>query len=341
MSRLCTASRPARFTRFVRPVRSACAALVLGATLAATAMAQEPFPSREVRLIAPFPAGSGATDAVARMVADKLREYWSQPVVVTNVPGAAGSVGMARLAAAPRDGYTIAVSGDAAIVTNVSLYRKLAYDPVRDLLPVAMVGRTANVLVVHKDRGPKTLPELVTAAKAKPGTLSFTSNGFGTSQHIAIELLRLQAGVEVVHAPAPGQAMQNVMGGHVDAAFQNMPVALPQIRSGAVRGLAQTGRTRSPAAPDLPTVAELGYPGFEAVTWAGVFLPAGTPDPVLRRIAADVSRMLADPAFAARLAELGVEVAAPDTPEGFARFIGAEISRVGELVRAAGIKLDL
>lgn len=319
----------------------AASVLVAVAAGVLPAAAREAFPTREVKVIAPFPAGSGATDAVARMVADKLRELWGQPVVVTNVPGAAGSVGMARLAGSPRDGYTIAVSGDAAVVTNVSLYRKIAYDPVRDLQPVAMIGRTSNVLVVNRDRGPKTLHDLVSAAKARPGTFSFTSNGFGTSQHIAIELMRLQAGIEVIHAPAPGQAMQNVIGGHVDAAFQNMPVVLPQLKNGAVRALAQTGRARSPAAPDVPTVAELGYPGFEAVTWAGVFLPAGTPEPVLRRISTDVNRMLVDPAFIGRLAELGVEVAPPETPERFAEFIAAEIRRVGDLVRAAGIKLDL
>jgi tripartite-type tricarboxylate transporter receptor subunit TctC len=338
-------NRPHRLTRAVRPVPRRGALLALAAAVAAVAappvaFAQDPWPAREVRMIAPFPPGSGATDTVARLMADKLRELWGQPVVVQNLPGAAGSVGIGRLARAPADGYTIATSGDAAIVVNVSLYRSLAYDPVRDLAPIALVGRVPNLLVVNPASGPKTLDALVAAARAKPGAVSFTSNGYGTSQHMAIEQLKRQAGLDVLHAPKPGTAVQDVAGGHVDAAFMNMPVALGHVKAGTLRALAQTGRARSPMAADVPTVAELGWPGFEAVAWVGLFAPAGTPEPIVRRIAADVDRALQEPAFRAKLTDLGVELAEPGTPESFGAFIRAEIPRIGELVRASGIRLE-
>ncbi|MCA3179326.1 MAG: tripartite tricarboxylate transporter substrate binding protein [Burkholderiaceae bacterium] len=315
-----------------------CAAALAHA--APIAHAEEAWPAREVKMIAPFPAGSGATDTIARLMAERLRVAWNQPVVVQNLPGAAGSVGIGRLARSPADGYTLATSGDAAIVVNVSLYKSLAYDPVKDLVPIALIGRVPNLLVVHPANGPKTLPDLVATAKARPGAFSFTSNGYGTSQHMAIEQLKRQAGIEVVHAPKPGTAVQDVAGGHVDAAFMNMPVALAQVKAGTLRALAQTGRVRSPMAKDVPTVAELGLPGFEAVAWAGVFAPAGTPDAVVRRIAADVAKALEDPAFRGRLTELGVEVAEPGSPEQFAAFIRGEIPRVAELIRASGIRLE-
>jgi tripartite-type tricarboxylate transporter receptor subunit TctC len=323
-------------------MRSFAKALVLALPMygASVVHAQEAWPTREVRMIAPFPAGSGATDTVARLMAEKLRDIWGQSVVVQNIPGAAGSVGMARLAKSPGDGYTIATSGDAAVVVNVSLYKSLAYDPVRDLAPITLVGRAPNILVVHAARGPRTLQDLLSVARTKPGGVSFTSNGFGTSQHMAIEQLKSRTGIEVVHAPSPGTAVRDVIGGHVDAAFMNMPVALPQVRAGALHALAQTGRSRAATAPDIPTVAELGLPGFEAVAWAGIFAPAGTPEAIVRRIHADVGKALADPALRNRLTELGVELADNGTPESFAAFIRSEIPRIAELVRASGIKLD-
>lgn len=316
------------------------AAAVLSINGAAPSIAQEAYPSRDVRMIAPFPAGSGATDAVARLMAEKLREVWGQPVVVQNIPGAAGSVGIARLARSPNDGYTIATSGDAAIVVNVSLYKSLAYDPQKDLQPIALIGRTPNLLVVNPAKGARSLDEFLASARAKPGSLTFTSNGFGTSQHMAIEQLKRHAGLQLIHAPSPGTAVQDLIGGHVDAAFMNLPVALPQVKAGTLRALAQTGRTRSPRAPDIPTVAELGLPGFEAVAWAGLFAPAGTPEPIVRKISADVAKAMADPAFRARLVDMGVELAEPGTPETFAQFIQSEIPRIAELVKASGIKLE-
>lgn len=322
--------------------RNTLLALCTASTLitAPHASAQEPWPSKPVTMIAPFPAGSGSTDTVARLMADRLRDMWGQAVVVQNVPGAAGSVGIARLAKSPKDGYTIATSGDAAIVVNISLYKTLAYDPIKDLVPIALVGRTPNLLVVNPAKGSQSLKELVETARAKAGNFSFTSNGYGTSQHMAIEQLKLQAKIEVLHAPDPKVGLKNIIGGHVDAGFQNITVALPQVRAGALRAIAQTGRARSPMVPDVPTVAELGFPGFEAVAWAGLFAPVGTPEPIVRRIAADAQAALADPAFRSRLTDLGVEIAEPGTPESFAAFIAKEIPRIAKLIEVSGIKLD-
>jgi tripartite-type tricarboxylate transporter receptor subunit TctC len=301
---------------------------------------EERWPSRPVNMISPFPPGSGSTDVVARLMAEKLRDMWNQSVVVQNVPGAAGSVGIARLAKSPKDGYTIATSGDAAIVVNVSLYKSLAYDPINDLVPIALIGRTPNLLVVNDAKGWRSLADLVDTARAKPGTVGFTSNGYGTSQHMAIEQLKLQAKIDVLHAPNPQAGIQNIIGGHVDAGFQNITVALPLARAGAVRVLAQTGRNRSTSVPDVPTVAELGFPGFEAVAWAGLFAPAGTPEAIVQKIAADVAAALADDAFRSRLTHLGVEIAEPGTPQSFRAFIAAEIPRVAKLIHVSGIKLD-
>lgn len=304
------------------------------------AIAQDPWPNKPVNMISPFPPGSGSTDVVARLMADKLRDVWGQPVVVQNIPGAAGSVGIARLAKAPKDGYTIATSGDAAIVVNISLYKNLAYDPLKDLVPITLIGRTPNLLVVNPEKGPQSLKSLVETARAKPAQFSFTSNGYGTSQHMAIEQLKLQAKVDVVHAPDPKVGLKNIIGGHIDAGFQNITVALPQVRAGTLRALAQTGRVRSPMVPDVPTVAELGYPGFEAVAWAGLFAPAGTPEVIVQKIAADASAAIQEPSFRTRLTDLGVEIAEPNTPASFAAFIAKEIPRVARLIEASGIKLD-
>jgi tripartite-type tricarboxylate transporter receptor subunit TctC len=304
-----------------------------------SAQAQAQWPTREVRLISPFAPGSGGVDAIARLMAEKLREIWGQPVVIESVPGAAGTIGVGKLARATPDGYTLVLSGDAAIAVAPSMYKSLSYDPLKDLAPIIQVGRTSNLLVVNKD-GPASLKELVARAKEKPGTLTFNSTGFGTSQHMGYEQLKRMAGIDIVHVPSRGQTAPDILGGHVTASFMNILVALPHVKAGAMRALAASGRERAPAAPDVPTVAEQGYPGFDATPWYGFFAPAGTPEPIIRKIHADVAKALADAAFRAKLETFGLELENNSTPENFAAFIRKEIPRIGEIVTASGIKLD-
>ena len=303
------------------------------------ASAQVQWPTREVRLISPFAAGSGGTDAVARLMAEKLREIWSQPVVMENVPGAAGTIGVGKLARSAPDGHTIVLSGDAAIVVAPSMYKSLSYDPLRDLAPIIQIGRTSNLLVVNKD-GPASLKELVARAKEKPGTLTFNSTGFGTSQHMGYEQLKRMAAIDIVHVPSRGQTAPDILGGHVTASFMNILVALPHVKAGSLRALGASGSERAPAAPDVPTVAEQGYPGFDATPWFGFFAPAGTPDPIIRKINSDVAKALADATFRAKLEQFGMELEKSSTPESFAAFIKREIPRIGEIVKASGIKLE-
>ncbi len=304
------------------------------------ANAQPAWPAREVRLIAPFAAGSGGTDAVARLMAEKLREMWGQPVVMENIPGSSGTIGVTKLARSAPDGYTLVLSGDAAIVVAVNMYKSLAYDPVKDLAPIIQIGRTSNILVVNAALGPASLADLVAQAKAKPRTITFNSTGLGTSQHMGFEQLKKMAAIEILHVPSRGPTMPDLLGGHVTGSFANILVALPQVNEGKLRALAVSGPKRAPAAPDVPTVSEQGYPGFDATAWFGILAPAGTPDPIIRKVNSDVAKALAEPAFRTKLVQFGLELEENSTPEGFSAFIKREIPRIGEIVNSAGIKLD-
>lgn len=304
------------------------------------AQAQAQWPTREVRLIAPFAAGSGGTDAVARLVAEKLREIWGQPVVMENVPGASGTIGVAKLARAAPDGHTLVLSGDAAIVVAINMYKSLSYDPVRDLAPIIQIGRTSNLLVVNKELGPASLKNLVTQAREKPGAITFNSTGVGTSQHMGFEQLKRMAAIDILHVPSRGQTAPDILGGHVTASFMNIFVALPHVKAGTLRALGASGSQRAPAAPDVPTVAEQGYPGFDATPWFGLFAPAGTPDSIIRKINSDVGKALMDASFRAKLEQFGLELEQNSTPDSFAAFIRAEIPRIGEIVTASGIRLE-
>lgn len=319
---------------------AAVATLMVPVIAPSGAAAQPKWPQREVRLIAPFAAGGSGADAIARLVAEKLKETWGQPVVVENVPGSGGSIGIGRLAQSTPDGYTLALSGDAAIVVNVSLYKSLSYDPVKSLAPIIQVGRTPNILVVSSEKGLASLKDLVAQAKAKPGSITFNSNGYGTSQHMGFERLRKAAGIDIRHTPSRTSPLPDVLGGHVTASFMNIAVALPQVQAGKLKALAVSGRERSPTAPDVPTVAEQGYPGFEAVAWFGLFAPAGTPRDIVEKVNADAAKSLDEPAFRKRLTDLGVQIQGKSTPESFAAFIKSEIPRVADLLRDTGIKLE-
>lgn len=315
----------------------AIAAAAAGST---AAVAQQTYPTKEVRLVVPFPASGGGADLAARLLAEGLKAAWGQPVVVENVPGASGTIGVGKVAKAAPDGYTLVMSGDAAIVVAPSLFKSLAYDPAKDLAPITQVTRTPNILVVNKESGPKSLAELVASAKANPGKVTFNSTGYGTSQHMGIEQLQRLASIKVLHAPKNGPTAPEILSGQVTATFMNITLALPLVQAGNVRALGVSGATRSPSAPDIPTIAEQGYAGFDAVAWFGVLAPAGTPEPIVRQIHAGVGKAFADAQVRKRLTDLGFEMVTDSTPQSFAAFIKGEIPRIGELVKTSGIKLD-
>ena len=320
--------------------RTALAISVLWTSIAVAmpVAAQAPWPSKDVRIVAPFPAGSPA-DQIVRLIVDPLKQVWGQTVVVENVAGAAGSVGVAKVAKSAPDGYTLVMSGDAAVVVNISLYKSLPYDPVKELAPIIQVGRTPNILVVNNDVPARTLAEFVTSAKEKPGTVKFNSSGYGTSQHMGIEQLKKMADIQIVHVPSKDQTAPEVLGGHVHASFMNITIALPLVQAGKLRALGLSGPERSAVAPDIPTIAEQGYPGFNAVAWFGLLAPAGTPDAIVRKVHADMVKVLADPGIREKLTQRGFQLV-ESNPDTFAALIKSEIPRIAELIKASGIKLD-
>ena len=273
------------------------------------------------------------------MIADPLKQAWGQNVIIENVPGAAGSVGVAKVAKARPDGYTLVMSGDAAIVVNISLYKSLPYDPIKDLAAIVQIGRTPNILVVNNDVPAKSFKEFVAWAKEKPGTVKFNSSGYGTSQHMGIEQLEKLADIQVVHVPSRDQTAPEILGGHVHASFMNITIGLPLVQAGKLRALGLSGPERSAVAPDIPTIAEQGYPGFNAVAWFGLLAPAGTPDAVIGKIHADVAKALADPEIKSKLTQRGFQLV-ESNPKAFSDLIKMEIPRQAELIKASGIKLD-
>jgi len=310
----------------------------LAAGLGSFARAQSAWPNREVRIIAPFPAGAPA-DQIVRMVSDPLRAIWGQAVVVDNVAGAAGSVGVTKAAKAAPDGYTLVMSGDAAIVVNISLYKSLPYDPVKDLAPIIQIGRTPNILVVNNDVPAKSLKDFIAWAKANPGTVKFNSSGYGTSQHMGIEQLKKAADIQITHVPSRDQTAPEILGGHVHASFMNITIGLPLVQAGKLRALGLSGTERAAVAPDIPTIAEQGYPGFNAVAWFGLLAPAGTPEGIIRKVHADMSKVLTQAEIREKLTQRGFQLVDSD-PAKFSALIKSEIPRIAELIKASGIKLD-
>jgi tripartite-type tricarboxylate transporter receptor subunit TctC len=296
------------------------------------------FPDRVITIVSPFGPGS-SQDVLGRLLAPKLQAAWGQPVVVNNVTGAAGVIGVDRVAKAAPDGHTLVLSGDAAIVVRVSMSPRPPYDPMRDLTPISLLGRTPNVLVVGPSVPARNVQELVALARARPGSVTFGHAGPGTSQHIGGELLAQLAGVEMtgVAYNEPGAQIQDVLTGRVTFSFNSGVVSLPRVRDGAWRGLAVSSPTRMVAAPDIPTVAEQGFPGFDATAWLGLFAPGNTPAPVVARIHRDVTAAMAEPDLRARLAELGVEIIA-STPDVLRELMTREIPRMAGILQRAGIR---
>lgn len=302
----------------------------------APAQPSAPYPSKPIRLVVPFAAGT-APDVLARLLAPALSESMSVHVVVENVPGAGGTIGVDRVAKAAPDGHTLVLSGDAALVlTGGAFGMKPPYETLRDLVPIAQLVVTPNVLVVANDVPARNVQELVALVRSQPGRFSFASGGIGFSQHRAGELMNSMAGLDMVHVPNPGNPWPDVIAGRVPVMFGNIALALPLVRDGKVRGLAVTSSTRAAAAPELPTVSESGLPGFESLSWFGVLAPAGTPPAVLQRLEAELRKAMATPTIQGRLATMGAMPGVQDAA-GFARVIEAETRRWAPKPGAAGV----
>ena len=320
-------------------MKAICGAAALSLLLiAGAASAQTSYPDKQVRMLVGF-APAGPADIAARVVADGLSEAWGKPVVVENVTGAAGNVATDRIAKAAPDGYTLVMAASSTIVTNISLYDKLPFDPVKDLAPISQVCFTPNILAVNNDVAAKNVQELVALARARPGELTFGSAGVGTSQHLAGELLNAMAGVRLQHVPYRGiaQVMPDLLGGRLTMSFGNISAVLPLMREGKVRALAVTSIKRSTFVPNLPTVAEQGFPGFDSTAWFGLMAPAGTPAPIIAKLHAETARILARADVREKFANLGVEVIG-NTPAEFADVIKAETPVWAKIIKASGAK---
>lgn len=313
------------------------------ATLAALAplfAGAQAYPSKPVHVINPFTAG-GPVDLLARAVGQKLAEAWGQPVVVETRAGAAGNIGIEYVAKQPADGYTLLVLPTGNAVVNPHLYAKLPYDTFRDFAPITLLATVENVLVVHPGVRANTLQELIALARANPGKLTFASPGVGSQAHVAGEMLKSLAGVDMVHVAYKGMApaMNDLLGGQVSFMFLSMSSALKQVQAGKLRALGVASLKRSAAAPDLPTIAEQGFSGFEAVSWYALVAPAGTPKDIVDRIAADSARALRDPVVRERLQALGANPVG-GTPEELAAMLRREYAYWGEFIRKAGIRAE-
>jgi tripartite-type tricarboxylate transporter receptor subunit TctC len=314
-------------------------AVMAALALAGPAPAQVDYPNRPVRVLVGQPPG-GPTDIVARLVAQKLQEKWGQPVVVENRPGAGSNIVTDLVVKAPKDGYTLMVATTQPIV-NPYLYANVGWDPQRDLAPVSLISKAYIVLVVHPDTPAKDLKELIALARAKPGSLSWASAGNGGTGHLALELFKTSAGVEVVHVPYKGTqpALTDLLGGRVPVMFDGVITSLPHIKAGKLRPIAVASLTRSPLLPDVPTMSEAGLPGFEAVGLADVFAPAGTPPEIVGKIAADIAAVTQDPEVRDKLVGMGLEVVG-SSPSDFAAYVRSESAKWGKVIRDAGVKAE-
>ncbi len=307
--------------------------------LPAAATAQE-YPSRPIRIIVPSTAG-GSVDTLARMVGTQLSQRWGQQVVVDNRSGAGGIIGGDITAHSPPDGYTLIMATVAAMATNVSLAKKLPYDPVRDFAPVTLVALQQLTLIVNPAVPAKSVAELLQLAKAKPGQLTFASAGNGSGGHLSGELLKILTGIDITHVPYKGiaPAIVDVISGQVTMTFTSIISGTPHIKSGKVRALAVTGPHRSPALPELPTMIESGVKGYESSTWYGLLAPKATPRAIVAKLNREVVSIINLPEIKTHLLAEGAEPVG-DTPEQFGEFIKAEIAKWGKVIRAAGLRAE-
>jgi tripartite-type tricarboxylate transporter receptor subunit TctC len=307
---------------------------------AVPAMAQNKWPSKPITYIVPFPPG-GTTDILARLVAQKLGPALGTSIVIENKPGAGGNIGSDYVAKAAPDGYTILGGTISSHSINATLYPNLPYDPLKSFAQVTLIGTNANVLIVGANSPIKSVQDIISISKSKPGSLSFASAGNGTSQHLSAELFKTTAKIDMVHIPYKGSApaIQDIMGGQVPLMFDTTVVAAPFIESGRVRALAVTSGKRLPSLPNVPTMAEAGVAGYEVVAWQGIFAPAGTPPAIVERLYTEISAILKLPDVQERLAKLGVEPSGMP-PKQFAAFQAAEIAKWAKVVKEAKVRVD-
>ena len=311
-------------------------AVLMLLAMAATGAGAQTYPAKSVRVIVPYAAGGG-TDTVARFIAQQITPQWGQQMIVDNRPGAGTNIGTEAVVKAPPDGYTLLMGG-AANAINMSLLRKVTYDTTKDLAPIILCTVGANILSIHPSLPAKNVREVIQLAKAKPGQLNFASAGVGSSNHMAGELFKMMANIDIVHVAYKGNtpAMADAVGGHVEMVFAGITATIPFMKSNRLRAIAVSSKTRFPALPDLPTFHESGVPGFETSTWFGLLAPAGTPAAIITKVNGDVGKVLASSDMRERLVSMG-QVAGGDSPEAFGKFIREEIARYAKIIKAAAI----
>jgi tripartite-type tricarboxylate transporter receptor subunit TctC len=323
--------------------RRAMAASAGGLTslLGSAVWSQQAWPSRTIKMIVPYPAG-GTTDLLGRMVADQLKSGLNATCIVENKPGAGTVLGAEQVARSEPDGYTLLMATSTTLAINKTLYKKLPYDPVTDFTPIALLAGVPFALIVNPALPTKTLAEFIAYAKSKPGELAYGSAGNGSPQHLGAEMLRTAAGIDIRHVPYRGSvpAMLDIIAGHIPFMIVDLQPALQQIREGKVRVLGVTTPKRVAAAPDIPTLAEAGLPGFELVAWQGVVAPAGLPRPIVDRLAAQIAKLVADPATRDKLTALSLEPLTGSTPESFAAYVKTEVDRWAVVVKASGAEAE-
>jgi len=323
-------------------MRSILAALILVVTIpsAAPAPAQVPtYPDKPIRIVVPFPVG-GIADTFGREIGKNLTETWGQPVIIDNRTGAGGNIGADIVAKAPPDGYTLVIGNIGTHAVNVSLFPAMPFDPIKDFTPIVHLMDAEGLLVVNPSVAATTVPELIALARAQPGKLSYASAGIGTTSHLAGELFKSMTKVDIVHVPYKGNvpAITDLLGGQTSMIFATMPTVLPHVRAGKLRPLAVLGTVRSPALPNVPTVAE-SVPGFDVSNWIGLFGPAGMPPAIVTRLNIEVRKIMRSPEIEKRLETEGAKFV-PMTPEQFASFQKSEFAKWAKTVKDANIKVD-
>ena len=314
--------------------------LAASAVMVALPVAAQSYPERPIRLVVPFPPGGGS-DITGRVIAQKLGEALGQQIIVDNRGGAGGNIGTDIVAKAVPDGYTICMALSGPFSINGSLLGKLPFDPLKDFALITLAGATPNLLVAHPSVSVQTVKELIALAKASPGRINFASSGLGTPAQLAGELFNTMAGVKLTHVPYKGAApaLTDLLAGQVQLMFSTMPPALPHVKAGKLKAIAVTSAKRSLTTPELPTIAEAGLPGFEAITWYGMAAPAGTPKPIIARLNTEVVRLLQVPEVKERLLATGTEVAGT-SPEQFAAYIKSETVKWAKVVKESGARVD-
>ncbi len=321
-------------------MRCATTCLLTAMLIMASAAPAQTYPIRPIRWVVTYPPG-GPTDVVARAIGAKLTEAWGQQIVIDNRAGAGGVIGTDIAAKAVPDGYTLLFGTSAGLTINPALNSKLPYDAVKDFAPVSLLVLNPQILVVHPAVPVNSVKELIALAKARPGQLNYASVGLGSPNHMGMELLKALTGIDIVHVPykGTGPAITDLLGGQVQVMFNSMPSVIPLVASGKLKGLAVGSVQRSPAVPDIPTVAEAGVPGFENVTWYGMFAPAKTPHDIIVKLNKQVVQILASPEMAQRLASQGAEPRS-STPEELTKFMRVESERWKKVIKTAGIKVE-